>query len=108
VDKDITEAQNAYTSVRAGSSSGCRRADDYVRAFICASYSLSTIGLGSFSVETLIELRSIKVQIGGEFFQVGFGVRADVLAAPFGKQFVVIFPELALFVCAFRSIRRPM
>ena len=64
--------------------------------------------LGAFSIETLIELGGVKVQIGGVLFEVDFGECADILAAPFGKQFVVIFPELALLVRALRCIRRPM
>ena len=64
--------------------------------------------LDALSVETLIELGSVEVQIGGVLFEIDFGVRADVLTAPFGVQFIVIFPELALLVRALRRIRRPV
>jgi hypothetical protein len=61
-----------------------------------------------FVVEAFVKRRRIESEIGGIFFQIGFGERADVFALPLAKELVVIFPELALPVRALGSIRRPM
>jgi hypothetical protein len=61
-----------------------------------------------FVVDTFVKRCRIESEIGGIFFQIGFGERADVFALPLAKELVVIFPELALPVRALGSIRRPM
>lgn len=65
-------------------------------------------GYGLAIINALIERGGIETNIGGEFFQVRFGISADAFAAPFAKQLVVIFPELALLVRALGGVCRPM
>lgn len=59
-------------------------------------------------VDTFVKRRRVESEIGGVFFQIGFGVCADPFAAPLPKEILVIFPKLALAIGALGSIRRPV
>ena len=59
-------------------------------------------------VDTFVKRRRIESEIGGVFFQIGFGECAHVLADPHGKQFVVVLPELALLIGAFCGFGGPV
>jgi hypothetical protein len=59
-------------------------------------------------IDALVKARGVETDIGGVFFQVRFGVRADIFAAPFAEQFVVILPKLALRIRALGGIGSPM
>lgn len=59
-------------------------------------------------VDARVELGGIQSQIGGVLFQIGFGERADIFAGPHREEFIVILPEFALLVRAFRGFCRPV
>ncbi len=63
---------------------------------------------GFVVIDALVKGGSVESNIGGEFFQIGFGKRADPFTTPFAKELVVIFPELALFVRTFGGVRCPV
>lgn len=81
----------------------------------CAGYALVFPGF-SFrahfgeilvAVEARAEPGLVESQLGGETFQIRFGVRAAIFAALSGKQQVVVLPELALLIRAFGCACRP-
>ena len=63
---------------------------------------------GLIVIDTFVKRGSVQSHIGGVLFQIRFGEIADEFTRPGREEFVVIFPELALSICALGGVCRPM
>ena len=63
---------------------------------------------GLIVIDTFVKCGGVQSHIGSVLFQIRLGEIADEFTRPGSEEFVVILPELALAICAFCAIRRPM